>query len=134
MTTIGALKKLAPSYPVPKDEDKKEALTNALKVGDDPAPTQAASAGVQAAAQQSTEKITLTTKAVVEKQRLFANPERENALRAGGEEQLLNTTEAGSSFKSYFTQVYGLKRSDVTIKKLGARTSQRMPYWMPAAW
>ncbi|WP_354701242.1 endolysin [Paraconexibacter sp. AEG42_29] len=118
--TYGNLKKLAPSYPVPKADEDKEALTNALAVGDDPAPTSAASAGTQleAVAKGATETLTLTTKAVVEKQRLFANPGRKNALKVGGEEQLLNTTEAGSSFKSYFTQVYGLKREDVTIKKL----------------
>ena len=55
------------------------------------------------------------------KERLFANPNRPRALKAGGEEQLLN---AGSSipgftsYKSYFTEVFGLKRSDVVLKKL----------------
>ena len=57
----------------------------------------------------------------VRKERLFANPNRPAAYGAGGEEQLLN---AGSvipgytTFKSYFTGVYGLKRSDVVLKKL----------------
>ena len=46
---------------------------------------------------------------------------RPGAYNAGGEEQLLN---AGSvipgytTFKSYFTGVYGLKRYDVVLKKL----------------
>jgi murein DD-endopeptidase MepM/ murein hydrolase activator NlpD len=57
----------------------------------------------------------------VSKERVFANPGRPAAYSAGGEEQLLN---AGSvipgytTFKSYFTGVYGLKRSDVVLKKL----------------
>ena len=57
----------------------------------------------------------------VAKERVFANPGRPAAYQAGGEEQLLN---AGSVipgytiFKSYFTGVYGLKRSDVVLKKL----------------
>jgi hypothetical protein len=119
--TYGNLKKIAPSYPVPKDDEKKEALTSALSVGaDDPAPKAPASAGAQLskATKAVTDAVTITAGAVVEKQRLFANPARPRALKEGGEEQLLNTTEAGSSFKSYFTQVYGLKRSDVRIKKL----------------
>jgi len=57
----------------------------------------------------------------VAKERVFANPSRPAAYSAGGEQQLLN---AGSvipgytTFKSYFTGVYGLKRSDVVLKKL----------------
>ena len=57
----------------------------------------------------------------VRKERLFANPGRPGAYDAGGEEQLLN---AGSvipgytTFKSYFTGIYGLKRDDVVLKKL----------------
>jgi murein DD-endopeptidase MepM/ murein hydrolase activator NlpD len=57
----------------------------------------------------------------VAKERIFANPGRPAAYSAGGEQQLLN---AGSvipsytTFKSYFTGVYGLKRSDVVLKKL----------------
>jgi murein DD-endopeptidase MepM/ murein hydrolase activator NlpD len=62
-----------------------------------------------------------TAQAEVSKERVFANPGRPAAYSAGGEEQLLN---AGSvipgytTFKSYFTGVYGLKRSDVVLKKL----------------
>ena len=55
------------------------------------------------------------------KERLFANPGRPTAFKSGGEEQLLN---AGSSipgyttYKSYFSEVYGLKRSDVRLKQM----------------
>ena len=54
------------------------------------------------------------------KQRLFANPDRPRAGRAGGEQQLFERTGKidGSSFKGYLTKVFGLDRKDVRIKKL----------------
>ena len=44
------------------------------------------------------------------KSRLFANPSRPEALRAGGRDQLLDSGDlnAVSSYKSYFTSPYGL--------------------------
>ena len=95
----------------------------------DPKPTAPASAGSQkadaakastakaepAAAEPSAEDIK------VAKERLFANPKRPNVFQRGGEEQILNqdaTLTASDTFKSYFTQVYGLKRSDVRLKPL----------------
>jgi hypothetical protein len=92
----------------------------------DPKPTAPASAGTQvepkapAAAAPATAPLDAAT-ADLRKERVFANPGRPAAYSAGGEEQLLN---AGSvipgytTFKSYFTGVYGLKRSDVVLKKL----------------
>ncbi|UTI65795.1 lytic murein transglycosylase [Paraconexibacter antarcticus] len=133
--TYGGLKKLAPSYPVPKSESRPADPTRDISIDSltpkDPAPTAPASAGAQVAkvaktigatkvaAADAVDTIAKAT-ASVSKQRLFANPSRPRALKEGGEEQLLNTTEAGTSFKSYFTQVFGLKRSDVTIKPLKA--------------
>jgi murein DD-endopeptidase MepM/ murein hydrolase activator NlpD len=139
--TYGHLKKLSVAYPVPKEKTvsgaqvKKELHLTAPKK--DPKPTAPASAGTQvkpqvpAAAAPAADAATAATSAAtqaldsaapeVRKERLFANPNRPAAYGAGGEEQLLN---AGSvipgytTFKSYFTGVYGLKRSDVVLKKL----------------
>ncbi|MCW2998353.1 MAG: peptidoglycan DD-metalloendopeptidase family protein [Solirubrobacterales bacterium] len=125
--TYGNLKKVAESYPVPKAEALGKSASTTVAAEKDPKPTAAASAGTQAAGAVEksvtgvVEKVPAAgalASGATDKERLFANPARPNALKAGGDEQLLNTTEAGSSFKSYFTQVYGLKRSDVTIKRL----------------
>jgi hypothetical protein len=40
------------------------------------------------------------------------------AFKHGGEEQVLNAEADFTTFKSYFTEVYGLERDDVTIKPL----------------
>jgi hypothetical protein len=125
--TYGHLKKIAKAYPVPKDKKlAKATAANALDLPKDPAPTQPASAGVQPkqthtkAAKVAQHVTTATTAAAAqqgaEKERLFANPTRNRAYKAGGEEQVLNT--GGTTFKSYFTQPTSLKRSDVTIKPL----------------
>jgi murein DD-endopeptidase MepM/ murein hydrolase activator NlpD len=55
------------------------------------------------------------------KQRLFAHPDRPNAGRAGGDQQRFERTgkiDGGSSFKAYFTKVFGLDRKDVRIARL----------------
>jgi hypothetical protein len=138
--TYGHLKKLSVAYPVPKEKTvsdaqvKKELHLAAPKT--DPKPTAPASAGTQVepkapaaapAADAAGVAPAAATSALgsaapeLRKERLFANPGRPAAYGAGGEEQLLN---AGSvipgytTFKSYFTGVYGLKRSDVVLKKL----------------
>ncbi len=125
--TFAGLKKVAASYPVPKEEAVDKASSTTTVAAKDPKPTLPASAGTQAAddaVKQTVRSTTTKAPAAGEvadgtaKERLFANPSRPNALKAGGDEQLLNTTQAGTSFKSYFTQVYGLKRSDVKIKRL----------------
>jgi hypothetical protein len=57
----------------------------------------------------------------VVKERIFAHPDRPRSFRAGGEEQLLEggTDLTGSTtFNSYFTELYGLKRKDVSLKRL----------------
>jgi len=124
--TYGNLKKTAEFYPVPNEEALTDGESAQVEPENDPKPTLAASAGSQATPVDETvpavtEKIPAAgalADTAAEKERLFANPARPNALKAGGDEQLMNTTEAGSSFKSYFTQVYGLKREDVKIKRL----------------
>jgi hypothetical protein len=126
--TYGHLKKLSAAYPVPKEKtvsDKQVAKELHLPKSD-PKPTAPASAGRQvtpsakaaapkakAAAQPS------ATSPALRKERVFANPDRPAAYKAGGEEQLLSTGLSGTqSFKSYFTDIYRLKRSDVVLKKL----------------
>ncbi|MDQ3770361.1 MAG: lytic murein transglycosylase [Actinomycetota bacterium] len=55
------------------------------------------------------------------KQRLFANPARPDAYKAGGREQLLNTATAlpgKAQLAEYFSLSYGLKRDDVMLKPL----------------
>jgi hypothetical protein len=145
--TYAHLKKLSLAYPVPKEKTVSKAQVNKelhlTKPKRDPEPTAPASAGKQveaaapaasaasaatgtaaAVAGSATNTASATLNAAapeVAKERVFANPSRPAAYSAGGEEQLLN---AGSvipgytTFKSYFTGIYGLKRSDVVLKKL----------------
>src|SRR6185503_19153415 len=96
----------------------------------DPKPTAPASAGRQVAAQAAAaapkkERLAARPKAVeapkVAKERLFANPSRTLAFKAGGRDQILNMGGAVpglTTFKSYFTEVFGLKRSQVYLKKM----------------
>ena len=123
--TYGGLKKLAAAYPVPKQTKATEAaVAEELDVPKDPRPTGAASAGDQAApkAKAGKRSAPVTTpdadSSRMEKERLFANPKEPTAFANGGEEQLLNADTSSTTFKSYFTEVYGLKRSEVTIKPL----------------
>jgi hypothetical protein len=139
--TYAHLKKLSAAYPVPKAKTvsdaqvKKELHLAAPRK--DPKPTAPASAGVQvkprapaaAAAPHTAAPAGAATPTAalggaapeVRKERLFAHPNRPAAYGAGGEEQLLNAGSAipgYTTFKSYFTGVYGLKRSDVVLKRL----------------
>jgi hypothetical protein len=129
--TYAGLKKVAPQVPVPKDKTQtKESIARELALPKaDAAPTQAASAGsnaatkvvdkVKAAVQDTTEVVQDTTD--IAKERLFANPTRPNALSSGGKQQIMESESAlaaGSSVKSYFTGVYGLNRDDVVLKRL----------------
>ncbi len=125
--TYGHLKKVSRAYPQPKQKlQSKDSIARELDLPKDPAPTAAASAGSQAIKKvaDATKKAVSDTTAQVEKattpvrERLFANPHRTRAFKAGGEEQILNADVGTTTFKSYFTEVYGLKRSDVTLKRL----------------
>jgi murein DD-endopeptidase MepM/ murein hydrolase activator NlpD len=129
--TYAHLKKYAAAYPVPKERTvSKAAVAKELKLPKkDPKPTAPASAGTQRPeAAKATKRRTATaaprtsaTAPKVAKERIFANPNRPAAYKAGGQEQLLNAgTEIPgyTTFKSYFTQIYGLKRSDVVLKTL----------------
>jgi hypothetical protein len=139
--TYAHLKKVARAYPVPKERKvSRDEIRQEMELPKrDPKPKAAATAGAQpkprAAAKSTTRAskkparrqaaIIGETKVEVEKERLYANPARPETFKRGGEEQLLERDlESGStSFKSYFSEVYGLDRKDVDIKRLkvGAR-------------
>jgi hypothetical protein len=129
--TYAHLKTYAAAYPVPKPRTvSKQAITKELKLPKaDPKPTAPASAGTQRAVPATKAKARVAAAApkstattpTVAKERLFANPARPAAFKSGGQKQLLNAGTAipgYTTFKSYFTQVYGLKRSDVVLKPL----------------
>jgi murein DD-endopeptidase MepM/ murein hydrolase activator NlpD len=115
----------------PKRDPKPTAPASAGKQVETKAPAAAPAASPVAGAAQAATNVTQAAAGAaqstagaapeVAKERVFANPSRPAAYSAGGEEQLLN---AGSvipgytTFKSYFTGIYGLKRSDVVLKKL----------------
>jgi murein DD-endopeptidase MepM/ murein hydrolase activator NlpD len=134
--TYAHLKKVAKAYPVPIEQkvSKKQVAKELDLPKKDPAPTQAASAGKQPEKQGKAASVTKapkkaadtsaavvgTTKVDMEKERVFANPGRPVPKANGGEEQLLNREfESGqTTYKSYFTEVFGLNRKDVRIKRL----------------
>ncbi len=126
--TYGGLKKLAAAYPVPKEKAvTKAGVAKELDLPKDPKPASPASAGAQGArkakavtkvAEGSAAPEGSATEPATGKERLFANPRVPTAFKNGGQEQLLNADTSSTTFKSYFTEVYGLKRSDVTIKPL----------------
>jgi soluble lytic murein transglycosylase-like protein/murein DD-endopeptidase MepM/ murein hydrolase activator NlpD len=133
--TYGQLKSLARAYPVPRERKVTEtAVQRELKLpAADPKPTAPASAGQQRAARATRSSATTGksrlaangTATSAAKERVFANPSRPGAFKAGGEDQLMQSGAAlgNKSFRSYFTQVYGLKRSEVRLKhlKVGSR-------------
>ena len=95
----------------------------------DPAPTEPASAGRQvtpAPKPKTLPKPQVSAPADVGqadlgKERLFANPSRPQAFKDGGRSQILDMGGAVggiTTFKSYFTGVFGLKRKDVVLKRL----------------
>jgi murein DD-endopeptidase MepM/ murein hydrolase activator NlpD len=130
--TYARLAKVAKTYPAPRHRTttpKQIAKELALPTKD-AKPTQAASATTVRASQrrpanrhQARGKASrrATPRRVTAKQRLFAHPQRPNAGRAGGDQQVFQRTgriDGGSSFKNYFSKVFGLDRKDVRIKKL----------------
>jgi murein DD-endopeptidase MepM/ murein hydrolase activator NlpD len=126
--TYGRLKKLAHTYPVPKTQSvTSKQVDKELKLSgkDDPKPTAPASAGSQAPAAPA--KAGQPAPAVaaaaptVAKERLFANPYRPRAYKSGGQDQLFHSGASipgFSTFKSFFTEIYGLQRDDVELRDL----------------
>ena len=144
--TYAHLGSVQSDYPVPKPRRVSPADVAAeLKLPKDPKPTEAASAGRQRQPQvKGKAKLTEQRRAArapaskagagqhsaagpgaaptvsVQKERLYAHPARRAAYGAGGKQQLF---EAGrlpgfTTFRSYFTQVFGLDRKDVELKPL----------------
>jgi len=125
--TYGGLGEIVKAYPAPKPKSvtASEVARELDLPKADPAPKQAASAGTQAAATVTTSRRVAANSSApvvhVEKERLYANPARPTAFENGGESQLLDSGAAipgYTTFKNYFTQVFGLKREDVVLKRL----------------
>jgi soluble lytic murein transglycosylase-like protein len=131
--TYAHLKKVSDAYPVPKEKtvSDRQVQKELHLPKSDPKPTAPASAGRQVtpSAKAAAPKAKAAaakpdaTSPELRKERVFANPGRPAAYAAGGQEQLLSSGTGLSSsetFKSYFTGIYGLKRSDVELHKLKA--------------
>jgi murein DD-endopeptidase MepM/ murein hydrolase activator NlpD len=135
--TYARLAKVAQSYPAPKPRTttQKQIAKELALPAKDAAPTAPASATTQKATKRrpaakpnrrakrgkATKKPAKPQPSVTTKQRLFAHPRRPNAGRAGGRQQEFQRTgkiDGSTSFRSYFTKVFGLDRKDVRIKRL----------------
>jgi murein DD-endopeptidase MepM/ murein hydrolase activator NlpD len=124
--TYAGLKKVATKVPVPKRKTQSKAsVAKELALPVDAKPSTAASAGKNLGKAtkvvEAVDAIADTAAAKVAKERLFANPTRPEALRAGGKKQLLESESAlaeGTSVSKYFSGVYGLKGDDVVLKRL----------------
>jgi murein DD-endopeptidase MepM/ murein hydrolase activator NlpD len=123
--TYAHLKSIPRSYPVPKQRTVSQRSV-AKELGlpaADPKPTAPATAGSQprATTTSSTHVSPAPAPAVstVTKERLFANPSRAASFTAGGEDQLLQSGAlSDTSLKQYFTQTFGMKRSQMQLKPL----------------
>jgi transglycosylase-like protein with SLT domain/peptidase M23-like protein len=121
--TYGRLKKLAHKYPVPKAQSVSQSqVDKELKLGNkDPKPTVPASAGSQAPVKANQGLPAEAQTPAVAKERLFANPYRPRAYKSGGQDQLFHSGASipgFSTFKSFFTEIYGLNRDDVELHDL----------------
>jgi murein DD-endopeptidase MepM/ murein hydrolase activator NlpD len=138
--TYAHLDKVSKRYPAPKPQKvtKKQVQRELSLPERDAAPTRAASASKAPAARaprrstarkaspkatkRATRREARTSSArKASKQRLFANPRRPKAAEAGGAQQEFERTgriDGTSTFKGYFSRVFGLDRSDVRLKPL----------------
>ena len=143
--TYAHLKTVADAYPSPKEQPStsERSLASTELERKDPKPTTAASAGTQRDASSAAAKVrttrasrtskvgaaasttatSTTTGGGMDRKRLFAMPQRAGSYAVGGQQQLLDADQTESTFKTYFTDVYGLKRSDVDLKpmRVGAK-------------
>jgi hypothetical protein len=130
--TYAQVKQIAKLYPVPRPQSVTTAqIAREMKLPSqpvDPKPTAPASAGHQPAqgaltpaGVPSPADVAQSVMQRVTQQRLFAHPDRPAAYAAGGRNQLdaLGTGLPNmASFSQYFTQVFGLRRSDVVLRQL----------------
>jgi murein DD-endopeptidase MepM/ murein hydrolase activator NlpD len=134
--TYGNLAKVAKTFPAAKTRNvSKSAIAREMKLPrKDAKPTTAASdttkqsaRTVRRAPTREVKEATASRTAVsTVKERLFANPARPKATKAGGEQQLLEQgakVDGYTSFRGYLSRVFGLKRDEVQLKALkpGAR-------------
>ncbi len=133
--TYGHLGKVVDRFPVPKPRDvsDKTARAQVQLPPRDAAPQGPASRTTEQeakarkaqrrhAAKVKTRRAAKPAAVAPAKERLFANPGRPNAAKAGGDQQAYEHSE---SFGSYLNRVFGLDRSEVNMKALkkGARVS-----------
>jgi transglycosylase-like protein with SLT domain/peptidase M23-like protein len=121
--TYGHLGSLSKLYPVPKPREvSQREINRELDLPQrDTAPTQPATAGRQVQGAPAVATINAPAAVRVRKERLFANPMRPASFAAGGQQQLLDAGSAipgFTTFKDYFAGVFGLKRSDVVLKRM----------------
>jgi murein DD-endopeptidase MepM/ murein hydrolase activator NlpD len=116
--TYAGLSRVARSYPVPREELGELRSEARATPANDPKPTRAASAGRQADATDSVAPRPAARASQPVKTRLFANPARPNARRAGGAEQLLNRDADLTTFRAYFSRPFGLDPRDVRLRPL----------------
>jgi hypothetical protein len=138
--TYAHLATVAERYPAPKPQKvTKEQVRRELELpAPDAAPTEAASDTSEPAARAprrstareaapaakkkvSREETRRSSERESAKQRLFANPRRPRAAEAGGAQQEFERTgriDGTTTFKGYFSRVFGLDRSDVRLKRL----------------
>ena len=126
--TYAHLASIPAAYPVPKPiKVEPGAAARELDLpAADPKPTGPATAGTQRRDGKRPAKRVRHAPApaasapTLAKERLFANPARGASYHAGGEDQLLRLG-AGlgdKNLKDYFTQTFGMKRSDMVLKRL----------------
>jgi hypothetical protein len=119
---------VAKYYPVPKDDTKVHGKVEG-STGHDPKPTAPASSGRQADGGDKQLPVLRDMRAArkraalrpVVKKRLFAHPERANARKHGGEEQLLDAgaqTGKWETYKGYFARGFGLNATNARLEPL----------------
>ncbi|HWH44770.1 MAG TPA: hypothetical protein VNT32_08560, partial [Thermoleophilaceae bacterium] len=122
--TYGLLAEIEDAYPVPKHDGRDPRTeVRAERARRDPAPDGPASSGAQDAGTGDARHASEPDAAV--KTRLFANPGRPRARRAGGAEQLLNADPRYTTYRARLARPFGLGRQDVRLKPLerGARVA-----------
>ena len=108
--TYAHLKKIAKRHPVPKAAPRRRAARGARRAT--PTPTQAASAGTQDKAAKAPLTPRATAQTPPAKERLFAQPTRPAAFKAGGKEQLDGQATASD------LKLLGLPADQVEMKEL----------------
>ena len=123
--TYGKLASISSHYaaPIAKRETARQ-IARELKLPNDAAPTQAATAGVHKVLSQATSTLKQSVAAAaapvakLSHARLFAHPTRPNAYAAGGRAQVHHVSAGITTFKNYFADVLHLGKKDVRLERL----------------